>query len=39
MRIVPDYKGSSIIIPTRIRFTTSHSERGGGEFEGVVEVW
>ncbi|MDC7812009.1 hypothetical protein [Sphingomonas koreensis] len=37
MRIVPDYKGTSIV-PTRIRFMAWHSERGG-EFEVVLEVW
>ncbi|WP_447727959.1 hypothetical protein [Sphingomonas koreensis] len=38
MVIEPDYKGDSII-PTRIRFKTWHSQRSGGEFETVVEVW
>jgi len=38
MRIVPDYTAESII-PTRIRFKAWHSQRDGGEFEGVVEVW
>lgn len=38
MSIVPDYRGDSII-PTRIRFQAWHSERRGGEYETVVEVW
>jgi hypothetical protein len=38
MRITPDYKGTSII-PTRIRFKAWHSQRAGGEFEMVLEVW
>lgn len=38
MRIVPDYKGASLI-PTRIRFKAWHSQRAGGEFETVLEVW
>lgn len=38
MRIVPDYKGNSII-PTRIRFKAWHSQRAGGEYETVLEVW
>lgn len=32
-----DYKGSSII-PSRIRFTATHS-RGGPPFEAVLEIW
>ncbi|RSY88026.1 hypothetical protein DAH66_06075 [Sphingomonas koreensis] len=38
MSIVPDYSGNSII-PTRIRFMAWHSERKGGEFAVVLEVW
>lgn len=38
MQIVPDYKGTSIV-PTRIRFMAWHSERKGGEFAVVLEVW
>jgi hypothetical protein len=38
MRIVPDYKGTSII-PTRIRFKAWHSQRAGGAYETVLEVW
>jgi hypothetical protein len=38
MRIMPVYRDSSII-PTRIRFKAWHSQRAGGEFEMVVEVW
>jgi hypothetical protein len=38
MRITPDYKGTSII-PTRIHFKAWHSQRAGGEFEMVLEVW
>jgi len=38
MRIVPDYKGTSIV-PTRIRFMAWHSQRAGGEYEMVLEVW
>lgn len=38
LHIEPDYRGTSII-PTRIRFKAWHSQRAGGEFEMVVEVW
>lgn len=38
MAIEPDYKGNSII-PSRIRFKAWHSEREGGAFETVLEVW
>lgn len=38
MVIEPDYKGTSII-PTRIRFKAWHSQRAGGEYETVLEVW
>jgi hypothetical protein len=38
MQIVPDYKGESIV-PTRIRVMAWHSERKGGEFAVVLEVW
>lgn len=38
MSIVPDYRGASII-PTRIRFKAWHSQRAGGDYETVVEVW
>ena len=38
MRIEPDYRDNSII-PTRIRFKAWHSQRAGGEFEMVLEVW
>lgn len=38
MQILPDYKGTSIV-PTRIRFMAWHSERKGGEFAVVLEVW
>jgi len=38
MRIMPDYKGTSIV-PTRIRFKAWHSQRAGGAYETVLEVW
>lgn len=38
IRIEPHYKGDSII-PTRIRFKAWHSQRTGGEYETVLEVW
>lgn len=38
IRIEPHYRGDSIV-PTRIRFKAWHSQRAGGEYETVVEVW
>lgn len=38
LRIEPDYRDTSII-PTRIRFKAWHSQRAGGDFEMVLEVW
>lgn len=38
LSIEPDYRGDSIV-PTRIRFKAWHSQRAGGEYETVLEVW
>jgi hypothetical protein len=38
IRVEPHYRGNSII-PTRIRFKAWHSQRAGGEYETVLEVW